>query len=161
MCWPISKDGKETPILHKKTFSTPDGKGHFHYHPFDLRGEVKDLLEGKRRWYLTTGRALAQYNNAAQTSKSKKLIKRYEDDLVLINPAHNVGEYVILKSKYDKSGKLKVKYTDKIRPYTLFTTFHFAKNNINALFGDEHDHKVKTARFKSVEVEVIPIESGK
>ena len=157
LCWPINKDGKDTPTLHKKTFSTPDKKGHFHYHPFILRGEVKDLLEGKRRWYLTTGRALAQYNNAAQTGKSKKLIKSYEDDLVLINPIHNVGEYVILKSKYGKSKKLKVKYSNKIRPYTLFSTFHFAKNNINALFGNEHDHKVKTPKFKAVEVEVIKV----
>jgi len=156
--WPIKEDGSDSPILHLERFSTPDGKGHFHYHKYHLRGEVKDLLEGKKRWYLNTGRALPQYNNAAQTKISEKLSKRYDDDIVLINEIHkDLGEYIKLKSKYGESGKLRVKYTKSVRPYTLFTTFHFAKNKINFLFGDEADHKVKTARFKAVEVEIVPI----
>jgi formate dehydrogenase major subunit len=113
-------------------------------------------LEGKRKWYLNTGRALAQYNNSSQTSKSDKLTKRYKEDLVLVNEIHKneIGERVILKTKYGRSAPLKVRFTDKVRPYTLFATFHFAKSRINFLFGDEADHKVKTARFKSVEIEI-------
>ena len=156
--WPIMEGGADSPILHLEKFSTSDGRGHFHYHKYHIRGEVKDLLEGKKRWYLNTGRALPQYNNAAQTKKSEKLNKRYSDDIVLINEIHkDLGEYIKLKSKYGQSEKLKVKYTKSLRPYTLFTTFHFAKNRINFLFGDESDHKVKTARFKAVEVEVISV----
>ncbi|MEO1959067.1 MAG: molybdopterin-dependent oxidoreductase [Nautiliaceae bacterium] len=152
--WPIKEDGSDSPILHLDKFSTSDGKGHFHYHKYHLRGEVKDLIEGKRKWYLNTGRALAQYNNAAQSAKSEKLTKRYEDDILLVNEIHKgeIGEVVRLKSAYDTSAPLRVKFTDKVRPYTFFTTFHFAKNKINYLFGDESDHKVKTARFKAVEV---------
>ena len=47
-----------------------------------------------------------------------------------------------------------------MKPFTFYTTFHFAKDKINYLFGDEADEKVKTARFKSVEVEVIKVENG-
>jgi len=156
--WPIKEGGFDSPVLHLEKFSTPDGKGHFHYHKYHLRGEVKDLLENKRRWYLNTGRELAQYNNAAQSKESEKLSKKYKDDIVLINEIHkDLGEFIRLKSRYGQSEILKVKYTKNVRPYTLFTTFHFAKNKINFLFGDESDHKVKTARFKSIEVEVIPI----
>jgi len=160
--WPIDENGKDTPILHTKSFSTPDGKGHFHYHKYHLRGEVKDLIEGKRKWYLTTGRALPQYNNAAQTKVSKRLNKRYSDDTILVNEIHKneIGEFIKLKSVYGESGVLKVKFTNSVRPYTLFTTFHFAKSKVNFLFGDEADHKVKTARFKSIEVEVIPMKNG-
>jgi formate dehydrogenase major subunit len=152
--WPIKEDGSDSPILHLERFSTPDGKGHFHYHKYHLRGEVKDLIEGKRRWYLNTGRALAQYNNAAQSAKSERLTKRYDDDILLVNEIHKgeIGEVVRLKSAYGTSAPLRVKFTNKVRPYTFFTTFHFAKNKINYLFGDEADHKVKTARFKAVEV---------
>jgi len=158
--WPVKEDGSDSPILHLERFSTPDGKGHFHYHKYHIRGEVKDLIEGKKRWYLNTGRTLAQYNNAAQTKISEKLSKRYDDDIVLINEIHkSLGEYIKLQSRYGESEKLKVKYTKSVRPYTLFTTFHFAKNKINFLFGDEVDHKVKTARFKAVEVEIISIEN--
>ncbi len=151
--WPLSEDSE---VLHKEKFSTPDGKGHFHYHKYHLRGEVKDLIEGKRRWYLNTGRELAQYNNAAQTNHSEKLTKKYPDDVLLVNECHRgeIGEVVKLKSSYGESAPLKVKFTKTVRPYTLFTTFHFAKNKINYLFGDEADHKVKTARFKAVEVKI-------
>ncbi|NPA11353.1 MAG: molybdopterin-dependent oxidoreductase [Epsilonproteobacteria bacterium] len=152
-------DGVGAKILHTQKFSTPDGKGHFHYHKYHIRGEVQDIVDGVNRWYLNTGRALAQYNNASQTKHSQKLTSKYKDDVLLVNPAHKneLGECVILSSKYGKSGKLMVKYTQSVRKYTLFCTFHFAKNKINYLFGNESDHKVKTARFKALEVEVIPV----
>ncbi len=155
--WPISEDGRDTPVLHLEKFSTPDGKGHFHYHKYHIRGEVKDLIEDKKRWWLNTGRALAQYNNAAQTKASERLTKRYDDDILLVNECHKneINDTVILKSIYGKTKPLKVKFTKSVRPYTMFTTFHFAKNHINYLFGNEADHKVKTARFKAIEVEVI------
>jgi len=155
--WPIFEDGSDSPVLHLEKFSTPDGKGHFHYHKYHIRGEVKDLVENRQKWWLNTGRALAQYNNAAQTKHSEKLLKRYDDDVLLVNEMHKneISSIVKLKSKYGESGELKVKFTDSVRPYTLFTTFHFAKNKINFLFGDEADHKVKTARFKAIEVEII------
>ena len=78
---------------------------------------------------------------------------------MLVNEIHKneITDKVILKSVYGESRPLKVKFTKSVRAYTLFTTFHFAKNKINFLFGDEADHKVKTARFKAVEVEVIPV----
>jgi formate dehydrogenase major subunit len=155
--WPVADDGSDSPVLHLDKFSTPDGKGHFHYHKYHLRGEVKDLIEKRQKWWLNTGRALAQYNNAAQTKHSEKLLKRYDDDILLVNKIHKneISNIVKLKSKYGESKPLRVKFTDSVRPYTLFTTFHFAKNHINYLFGDESDHKVKTARFKALEVEII------
>jgi len=159
--WPVKEDGSDSPVLHLEKFSTEDGKGHFHYHKYHLRGEVKDLLEGKKRWWLNTGRALAQYNNAAQSAKSEKLSKRYGDDVVLVHESHKgeISSKIILKSAYGESAPLKVKFTKSVRRYTLYTTFHFSKNKINYLFGDEADHKVKTARFKAVEVEVINLSS--
>ena len=153
--WPIYPDGSDSPILHLDSFSTPDGKGHFHYRPYQIREQISKLLNNENRFYLTTGRALPHYNNMAQTRESKKLLKRYSDDILLINPIHDFGDKVILKSKYGETKPLKVKYTNKVKPFTLFTTFHFAKNHINYIFGDEADEKVKTARFKSVEVEII------
>jgi len=155
--WPIFKDGTDSPVLHTQKFSTSDGKGHFHYHKYVLREQIKKLSSGENRFYLTTGRNLAHYNNAAQTKESEKLLKRYNDDILLVHPIHKLGEKVILKSKYGETKALKIKYTKKVKPFTLYTTFHFAKNHINYIFGDEADKKVKTARFKSVEVEVIAI----
>ena len=129
--------------------------GHFHYRPYKIREQVKNILENNQKFYLTTGRDIAHYNNGSQTKESEKLLKRYDDDILLVNPIHDFGDKVILKSEYGETKPLKIKYTKKMKPYTFYTTFHFAKNHLNYIFGDEADEKVKTARFKSVKVEVI------
>jgi len=49
-----------------------------------------------------------------------------------------------------------VKFSDKIRPDTLFTTFHHPTSRINYLFGDESDALILTAAFKSIKVDVLP-----
>ncbi len=163
MQWPIYHE--DTPILHLLDFRTKDGLGKFQYHSWQKRGMVEAILEGRFftdrsiGYYLTTGRTLAHYNNAAQTKRSRKLDTKYDEDLLLI-PIEDEGKYgdrVILRSPHGETEALSVRYTDKVRSRTLFTTFHHAKSRINALFGDEADEVVMTARFKSVEVEVIPV----
>ena len=163
MQWPIYHE--DTPILHLLDFRTEDGLGRFVYHPWQKRGMVEEILERRfyrdslEGYYLTTGRTLAHYNNAAQTKRSQRLETRYDEDLLLANPEEQerFGERVILRSEYGESEALRVVYSEGIRPRTLFCTFHHAKSRINALFGDESDELILTARFKSVRVEVIPV----
>ncbi len=163
MQWPIYHE--DTPILHLLDFRTEDGLGRFVYHPWQKRGMVEEILEGRfyrdalEGYYLTTGRTLAHYNNAAQTKRSRRLETRYDEDLLVANPEEQerFGERVILRSEHGESEALRVVYSDGIRPRTLFCTFHHAKSRINALFGDESDELILTARFKSVRVEVIPV----
>jgi len=160
MQWPIDKT--DTPILHTKTFSTPDGFGYFKYNQYKLRGQVKKLIENKKDniFYLTTGRVLVHYNNAAQTSQSIKLQDKYPKDIVLASIEDKDklnSSYIVLKSSYGQTGKLPIKFTKTIKPNTLFCSFHHIKSNINYLFGDESDTNTKTAKFKSIEVEVIKI----
>ncbi len=159
MQWPIYHE--DTPILHLLDFRTEDGLGKFIYHQYSLRGMVKEILEKKfysnSSYYLTTGRTLAHYNNSAQTKRSKKLLTKYDEDTILasIEDRDKIGNRVILKSQYGETSPLNVKFTDKIKPKTLFCTFHHSKSKINAIFGDEADELILTARFKSVKVEVI------
>ena len=163
MQWPIYHE--DTPILHLLDFRTKDGLGNFVYYQWEKRGMVEDILNDKfynkslKGWYLTTGRILAHYNNAAQTKRSKKLISKYDEDVLLapLSAKELFGDRVILKTKYGESEALKVKYTNTIKDKTLFATFHHAKSKINRLFGDECDSFVMTARFKSLKVEVIPV----
>ena len=159
--WPVFIE--DTPILHILDFRTEDGLGRYLYKQYQLRGMVKEILEksfySSSKFYLTTGRTLSHYNNSAQTKRSKKLLNRYREDTILASTKDRdiLSNRVILKSKYGETAKLNVKFTDKIKPKTLFVTFHHAKSRINSLFGDEADEFVLTARFKSVEVEVINI----
>jgi len=163
MQWPIYHE--DTPILHLLDFRTEDGLGNYVYKQYEPRGMVQEILEkrfydeGLDGYYLTTGRTLAHYNNAAQTKRSQKLDTKYDEDVLLvpIEDEGKFGERVILKSRYGESEALTVRYTDKVRARTLFCTFHHAKSRINALFGDECDELIMTARFKSVKVDVIPV----
>jgi len=159
--WPVFIE--DTPVLHILDFRTEDGLGRYVYQQYQLRGMIKEILEGefyskdKSKFYLTTGRTLSHYNNSAQTKRSKRLLSRYDEDVILasIEDRDILSDRVILKSKHGKTAKLPVKFTDKIKPKTLFVTFHHAKSKVNSLFGDEADEFVLTARFKSVEVDVI------
>ncbi|MEO1941600.1 MAG: molybdopterin-dependent oxidoreductase [Campylobacterales bacterium] len=167
--WPIALDGTDTRTLHLTEFRTPDRLGHLYFVQWRPRGELVDRILEKgeresprRKWYLTTGRDIAHYNNRAQTGCSPQLNRRYPEELLFANPIHRLelGEWVRLKSKYGESGVLRVKYTEKIRPYLLYTTFHYPESRINFLFGDEGDLETKTTRFKALVVEPIPVQEG-
>ena len=155
--WPIHEE--ETPVLHLTEFRTKNGLAHFRYKKWVMRGMVSELIGNKRSdFYLTSGRVLEHYNNAAQTKESEKLLKRHREDVVLVSEedaeffAHK--ETIIVRSRYGKSSPLKFKVTKHIKQGTLFVSFHHAKSHINFIFGDEADELTKTARFKSVKVRV-------
>ncbi|MBU0631837.1 molybdopterin-dependent oxidoreductase [bacterium] len=156
--WPVHTE--DTPILHQLDFRTEDGLGEFHYHQYKLRGMVEEIINKDLTGYhLTTGRTIAHYNNAAQTSRSEKLNKRYDEDVLLVyegDRADFPSEKVILKSEFGQTNPLTVSFTEKVQPKTLFCTFHHAKSKINNLFGDKSDELILTAAFKSVKVEIIP-----
>ncbi|MFT7824357.1 MAG: molybdopterin-dependent oxidoreductase [Sulfurimonas sp.] len=163
MQWPIYHE--DTPVLHLLDFRTDDGLGHFVYQQYEPRGMIQSILDetffddSLDGFYLTTGRTLAQYNNAAQTSQTKSLYDKYSEDVVLasVEDEGKFGDKIILKSEYGETEALSVKYTEKVKPKTLFCTFHHAKSRINALFGDEADELILTARFKSVKVDILPV----
>ncbi len=163
MQWPIYHE--DTPILHLLDFRTDDGLANFVYHQYDLRGMVKEIIEKKfyknnDGFYLTTGRTLAHYNNSAQTARSKKLFTKHDEDILFVSIDDKdkiQSKRVILKTQYGQTTPLRVEYSKKIKPKTMYTTFHHAKSEINAIFGDECDELILTARFKSVKVEVLEI----
>lgn len=150
--WPVPD--QDTPILHLEKFKTPSGKGILNYYKWRKRGHIKAMLKKEDRFFLSTGRVLEQYNNAAQTKESEKLWGKHNEDILLVHPDDgfdNEKRYMLF-SKYGESRPLKIKITDKVKPRTLFTSFHHSKSHINYLFGDESDSITKTAKFKSVEV---------
>ena len=158
--WPVER--YDTPILHLEDFRTPDKKGNFIFHKYQLRGQVKQILNKQKAnsFYLTTGRTIVHYNNAAQTNKSEALISRHKEDILQVSVEDKdkiTSKKVILRSSYGQTAPLKVKFVKGLKKGTLYTTFHHAKSKINFVFGDEADERVLTARFKSVEVEVIAV----
>lgn len=157
--WPVQEE--DLPVLHIDRFRTQDGMGTFYYHQYEPRGQVEELLNAQSHegYYLTTGRILVHYNNSAQTKACDKLSRSHSEDTLLVSVEDEeffeYKDFVVLKSEYGQSAPLRVKVSSTVKKGTLFTTFHHAKSNINFLFGDESDELIKTARFKSIKVEVI------
>ncbi|MBU1667572.1 molybdopterin-dependent oxidoreductase [bacterium] len=162
MQWPVYLE--DTPILHLLDFRTDDGLGMYMYKQYEPRGMIQEILDkafyadGLDGFYLTTGRTLAHYNNAAQTKQTAKLYNNHSEDTLLasMEDEGKLGNKVILKTEYGETSVLNVKYTNKVKPRTLFTTFHHARSKINNIFGDEADELIMTARFKSLRVSVVP-----
>jgi len=164
MQWPVHYE--DTPVLHLLDFRTEDGLGIYVYRQYELRGMIQEILEKKfyndslDGYYLTTGRTLAHYNNAAQTKRCESLNSKYDADVLLapLDDEGKFGEFVILKTLHGETAPLAVRYTDKVREKTLFCTFHHSGSKINAIFGDECDELIMTARFKSLRVSVVPVD---
>lgn len=155
--WPVFD--KDTPRLHIENFRTDDKKAHFSYRKYFIRGMIRELLDKKDcGFYLTTGRVIAQYNNASQTKRSPTLLKRHREDILHVSLQDSEffkdAKEVILSTRYGDSSALKIKITKKLKKGTLFCSFHHAKSKINFLFGDECDELTKTARFKCVKVDI-------
>jgi formate dehydrogenase major subunit len=161
MQWPITDDEQDTPVLHRKDFRTKDGLGAFRYHGYKLCGMVEEILnKALKGYHLTTGRAMAHYNNSAQTKYTEKLMKKYQEDILLAHEDDAEDfptKRVILKTEYGETNPLRVKFTNKVRPKTLYTTFHHADSKLNHIFGDKSDELIMTAAFKSLQVEVVPV----
>lgn len=159
MQWPVQEE--DTPVLHLHDFRTKDGIGSFRYKQYEPRGQVEELLRAPthKGYYLTTGRVLVHYNNAAQTNNCEKLSRSHSEDTLLVSvddeEFFEYKDFVVLKSQYGQSAPLRVKVSSTVKKGTLFTTFHHAKSKINFLFGDEHDELIKTARFKSIKVDIV------
>lgn len=156
--WPVGAE--DTPRLHINSFRTDDGLGVFAYNGYEKRGFVSALLdEQKPKLTLTTGRIIAQYNNARQTRLSPKLLSAYSEDVALISREDakklDLSKKAVLRSAYGESAPLSLKESKTIKKGTLFATFHFEESGINRLFGDEADTETKTPRFKAVEVEIF------
>ncbi len=159
--WPVAEN--DTPILHLESFRTKDGLGRFHYHGYQLRGQIEELVNfGKvidNKFYLSTGRAIAHYNNGSQTRATERLLRLHSYDVLL----YSIEDYEFfgnrktakLKSDYGESGELQLKSSKRMKRGTLFATFHHPESRINFLFGDEGDELIGTSKFKSVRVEVI------
>ncbi len=160
MQWPVGRT--DTPTLHLESFRTDDGLGRFHYHQYKLREQVERLVKKEKfdTFYLTTGRTIVHYNNAAQTMHSETLLSKHDEDMLQVSVEDKerfTTPQVILKNKYGQTAPLTVKFVKTLKTGTMYSTFHHAKSKINFIFGDECDELIKTARFKSVEVEVVAV----
>ena len=127
MQWPVQRT--DTPILHLEEFRTQDGMGRFKYHQYKLREQIKKLLTNdiNDTFYLTTGRTIVHYNNAAQTKQSEKLLSKHQEDVLQISIEDKEkfnSTQVILKNQYGQTNPLKIKFVKTLKTGTIAAIKH-------------------------------------
>lgn len=156
--WPCpSEEHPGTQYLHKDKFAR--GKGRFFgidfIPPDECVSEDYPLV-------LTTGRTLWHYHTGTMTRKSKGLEWKHSRELIEVNPEDaqelqiTTGDLVRVISR--RGGvEAQVRCTDKVRPGTIFATFHFWESAINKLTNPARDPKAKIPELKVCAVRIEKI----
>ncbi len=152
--WPCNENAPNgTPIMHVDKFVR--GSGLFmitDYIPTDEKTGPRFPL------ILTTGRVLSQYNVGVQSRRTKNNIW-YSEDILEINPFDaesrgiNDGDYISLQSRKGAT-KLKAKFSNKLQPGVVYTTFHHPETEANVITTEFSDWATNCPEYKVTAVEV-------
>jgi formate dehydrogenase major subunit len=152
--WPCNDKAPEgTPTMHIGGFVR--GKGKFVVTEFVATDE-----KVTRRFplLLTTGRILSQYNVGAQTRRTENVVW-HPEDVLEIHP-HDAefrgirdGDWVALTSRAGET-TLRAKFSDRVQPGVIYTTFHHAVTGANVVTTDFSDWATNCPEYKVTAVEV-------
>lgn len=157
--WPCDENAPEgTEVLHTVSFPRANGRGTF------MLTEYVPTVERTNDRYpllLTTGRILSQYNVGTQTRRTANSLWHPEDRLE-IHPedakARGIadGEPVTITSRFG-STRLRAKFSQRVNPGVVYTTFHHAKSKANVLTSDLSDWATNCPEYKVTAVEVARV----
>ncbi len=152
--WPCNADAPEgTEVLHVQQF--PRGRGFFMLTEYVPTPEQPD---DQFPLILTTGRILTQYNVGSQTSRTPNTVW-YSEDLLEIDASDaatrgiETGDMVSVASRYGET-ELRAIISDRVRPGLVYTTFHFAESQANAITSNLSDWATNCPEYKTTAVEV-------
>ncbi len=155
--WPCNEQAPAgTPVMHVERIVRGLGK-------FMLTGFVPTEERSTRKFplLLTTGRILSQYNVGTQTRRTANSLWASEDVLE-IHP-HDAeqrgirdGERVQVKSRIGQT-RLRARFSDRVQPGVIYTTFHFAETGANVVTTEFADWATECPEYKVTAVEVVPL----
>jgi formate dehydrogenase major subunit len=156
--WPCpTEDHPGTKYLHKGTF--PKGKGEMKAIEYKLPAE---LVDDEYPILLITGRMITHYNVMTRFSKNLDTIRPFE--LAEINPvdAERLGleeEGFMRVTSRRGSIVTRVTITDKVKPGSIFMTFHYRESPANELTNSAFDPITKTGEYKISAVKIEKVDS--
>jgi len=158
--WPVDENAPQgTEVLHRERFPRANGRGTFMLTEYvATRERVSDQFP----LLLTTGRILSQYNVGTQTRRTANSAWHPEDVLEISREdaiARGIadGDQVWLASRFGAT-RLKARYSLRVNPGVVYTTFHHAETRVNVVTSDLSDWATNCPEYKvtAVEVSVTP-----
>ncbi|QKK03487.1 MAG: formate dehydrogenase subunit alpha [Pseudomonadota bacterium] len=154
--WPCNDQApKGTPVMHVERIVRGLGK-------FMITAFVPTTERTSRKYplLLTTGRILSQYNVGTQTRRTPNALWASED-ILEIHP-HDAeqrgirdGELVELASRIGQT-TLRARFSDRMQPGVVYTTFHFAETGANVVTTELSDWATECPEYKVTAAEVTP-----
>jgi assimilatory nitrate reductase catalytic subunit len=161
--WPCPAiDHKGTTRVFETSFAHSDGKAVMVVVP-NIPEVPKEQVSEEFPLYLTTGRVMSHYLTGVQTRKSPALAARNVESFMEIHPAtalkYQIQDQSLVRIDSRRgSVVVRSKWSETIRPDTIFVPFHWADSqNINLLVSKKLDPACKMPGFKVSVVKVSPV----
>lgn len=161
--WPVSKEGKSTPLLYTKQFGLPDGKARLvpvDWTPPFIAGKEFDL-------HLNNGRLLEHFHEGNMTYRSEGLTHKVPHPWLEISlelakeRGLDDGALVELTSPHGKT-QVRVIVTERVKGNELYLTMNTSEdiNAVNRLTSSYHDIVTHTPAYKETGVKMTVIETN-
>lgn len=161
--WPCTDlNHKGTKRLFKNSFAHSDGKALMVVVPNKSEVPKEDVSE-EYPLFLTTGRVMSHYLTGVQTRKSPALAARNVESFMEIHPItakkYRIQDHTLVKIESVRGSiVVRSKWSETIRPDTVFVPFHWADSqNVNLLVSKDLDPICKMPGFKVSAVKVSPV----
>lgn len=154
LCWPMKKDGTDTPLLYTERFHTEDGKATLY--PLEWK-EPAEEADSEFDLMLDNGRMLEQFQGMNQTGRGQRIWDVSPGWFVEISPELAEARGIAQGSRLriaSRRGAVEVSavVTDRVSGNTLFMPIHQGKDGVNLLTGEHHDPDVDTPAYKEIAV---------
>ncbi len=149
LLWPCPDESHPgTDILHRKSFSTPNGKARI--------ASVKNSPAGEQTCpeypiLLSTGRIVVHYNSGSMTRRCPSLLERDYELFIEVNSKDAAelkvrhGDMVKVKTIRGET-QARARVTEKVKPGMAFMPFHWQGTNI--ITSDALDPQAKIPEYK-------------
>jgi formate dehydrogenase major subunit len=158
--WPVTKDGKDSPILFTEKFPFPDGKAHFH--PIEWV-EPCEVHNEEFPNHLNNGRLLEHFEQGSMTYRTKGIKRMTPRNFVEVSPEHAktrgmvTGTMVSLRSPAGEA-TVPVLVTDRVEGSQLYMPLNSVKEPVNRLTGSQVDRATHTPAYKETSVQMTVLE---
>ena len=158
--WPVSQDGKDSPLLFTEKFPFPDGKAKFH--PVEWV-EPCEQAAGEYTHHLNNGRLLEHFEQGSMTYRTPGIKRITPSTFVEVSPEFasekglEDGRMVTLRSAHGEA-TVPVLVTDRVSGKQLYMPMNSVLQPVNRLTGSEVDRATHTPAFKETAVSLTVLD---
>ena len=158
--WPVTPDGKDSPLLFTEKFPFPDGKAQFH--PIDWIAP-SETLDAEFSNNLNNGRLLEHFEQGSMTGRTKGIHRMTPINWIEVSPEEaraqgiETGTVVHLRS-HSGEATLPVLVTDRVEGSQLYMPLNSVLQPVNRLTGSTVDRATHTPAYKETSVHMTIVQ---